>query len=209
MTSYGVGMAVPDWPTTFGINMFLYNFWNAPFGVRLEHTHRLYGAAVGLATVVLAGWLLAFDRRRFMKVLGVVALAAVIAQGVMGGLRVARISTDAGGRPRRASGRRSSRLMVALCVLTGPRSGTTPGRAGPTRRGSGRSAAVMLAPGLRPGRRRRLVPALPDDPGALDATSCSPLAVWGHAAGLFARVARPEGRGPRALALGPGPGARA
>ena len=68
-------MAVPDWPTTFGINMFLYNFWNAPFGVRVEHAHRLYGAAVGLATIVLTAWFLAFERRRWMKVLGVVALA--------------------------------------------------------------------------------------------------------------------------------------
>ena len=65
MTTYGVGLAVPDWPTTFGMNMFLYNFWNAPFGVRVEHTHRLYGAAVGLATIVLTVWFLAFERRRF------------------------------------------------------------------------------------------------------------------------------------------------
>ena len=70
MTTYRVGLAVPDWPTTFGINMFLYNFWNAPFGVRVEHTHRLYGAAVGLATIVLAGWLSCFERRRWMKALG-------------------------------------------------------------------------------------------------------------------------------------------
>ena len=47
VTTYRVGLAVPDWPTTFDENMFLYNFWEAPFGVRLEHAHRLYGAAVG------------------------------------------------------------------------------------------------------------------------------------------------------------------
>src|SRR5689334_4810494 len=74
VTTYRVGMAVPDWPTTFGINMFLYDFWNAPFGVRVEHLHRLYGAAVGAATIVLAGWFLAAERRRSMKVLGVLAL---------------------------------------------------------------------------------------------------------------------------------------
>src|SRR3954462_14346658 len=67
VTSYGVGLAVPDWPTTFGMNMFLYDFWNAPFGVRVEHAHRLYGAAVGLATVALAGWFLAFERRHYLK----------------------------------------------------------------------------------------------------------------------------------------------
>src|SRR6516164_5051294 len=70
VTTYRVGLAVPDWPTTFGENPFLYDFGNAPFGVRIEHLHRLYGAAVGLATIVLAGWLLAFERRRWLKDLG-------------------------------------------------------------------------------------------------------------------------------------------
>src|SRR3954454_18693325 len=78
VTTYRVGLAVPDWPTAFHINIFLYDFWNAPFGVRVEHAHRLYGAAVGMATIVLAGWFLAAKRRRTMKVLGVVALLAVI-----------------------------------------------------------------------------------------------------------------------------------
>src|SRR3954449_7072005 len=81
VTTNRVGMAVPDWPTTFGINMFLYDFWNAPFGVQVEHTHRLYGAAVGLATVGLMAWFLAFEPRRWMKILGVVALVTVIIQG--------------------------------------------------------------------------------------------------------------------------------
>src|SRR5271165_5652658 len=93
VTTYRVGMAVPDWPTTFGINMFLYDFWNAPFGVRVEHTHRLYGAAVGFATIFLTVSFLAFERRRFMKVLGVTALAAVVIQGVLGGTRVTHVST--------------------------------------------------------------------------------------------------------------------
>src|SRR3954451_24178722 len=78
VTTYRVGMAVPDWPTTFGINMFLYDFWNAPFGVQVEHAHRLYGAAVGLATIGLTAWFLAFESRRWMKQLGIVALVAVI-----------------------------------------------------------------------------------------------------------------------------------
>jgi cytochrome c oxidase assembly protein subunit 15 len=118
VTSYGVGMAVPDWPTTFGANMFLYNFWNDSLGVKLEHTHRLYGAAVGLATIVLTVWLFGFDRRRYMKVLGVVALAAVIAQGVMGGLRVARISTFLAAF-HGCFAQAFFGFMVVLCVLTG------------------------------------------------------------------------------------------
>ena len=70
VTTYRVGLAVPDWPQTFGINMFLFNMWDQPFGVRVEHSHRLYGAAVGLFTLVLAGWLLVFEPRRWMKWLG-------------------------------------------------------------------------------------------------------------------------------------------
>src|SRR5271155_6193311 len=67
VTTYRVGLAVPDWPTTFDENIFFYNFWDAPFGVQIEHAHRLYGAAVGLATIVLTGCLLAFERRRWLK----------------------------------------------------------------------------------------------------------------------------------------------
>jgi cytochrome c oxidase assembly protein subunit 15 len=117
VTSYGVGMAVPDWPTTFGANMFLYNFWHAPFGVRVEHLHRLYAAFVGLATVFLAGWFLAFEPRRSLKVLGVVALVAVIAQGIMGGLRVNQISTFLAA-VHGCFGQAFFGLMVTLCVLT-------------------------------------------------------------------------------------------
>src|SRR5690242_10679536 len=74
VTSYRVGMAVPDWPTTFGVNMFLYNFWNTSWGVFIEHRHRLFGTALGMAAIVLAVWFLVGERRRPMKVLGVLAL---------------------------------------------------------------------------------------------------------------------------------------
>jgi cytochrome c oxidase assembly protein subunit 15 len=118
VTSYGVGLAVPDWPTTYGMNMFLYDFWNASFGVLVEHTHRLYGAAVGLATVFLAGWFLAFESRRSMKVLGVLALVAVIVQGILGGTRVTQTSTFLAA-AHGCLGQAFFGLMVALCVLTG------------------------------------------------------------------------------------------
>jgi heme a synthase len=118
VTTYRVGLAVPDWPSTFGINMFLYDFWNAPFGVRMEHTHRLYGAAVGLATLILAGWFLAFERRGWMKGLGILALLAVIVQGVLGGTRVTQVSTFLAA-VHGCTGQAFFGLMVALTVLTG------------------------------------------------------------------------------------------
>ena len=71
-----------------------------PFGVRVEHSHRLYGAAVGLVTIVLAGWFLVFEPRRWMKGLGVLAVAAVIVQGVLGGTRVTQNLDVPGGRSR-------------------------------------------------------------------------------------------------------------
>lgn len=95
VTTYRVGMAVPDWPTTFGINMFLFNFLNAAWGVFIEHGHRLYGSAVGFCLLVVAPWvqLLPNVPKRF-KIGAWVALLGVIIQGVMGGLRVTRISTE-------------------------------------------------------------------------------------------------------------------
>ncbi len=142
VTSFGVGLAVPDWPTTFQANMFLYNMWNAPFGVRVEHTHRLYGAAVGMATIMLAGWFLAAERRRPMKVLGLLALAAVIVQGVLGGLRVTQASTLLAA-VHGVSGQMFFALMVSLCVLTGRDWVTTAGREPDTARLRSRSAVNL------------------------------------------------------------------
>jgi len=118
VTTYRVGMAVPDWPTTFGINMFLYDFWNAPFGVQVEHAHRLYGAAVGLSTLFLTAWFLAADQRKTMKWLGVFALVMVITQGLLGGSRVTRNSTTLAA-VHGVTGQAFFALMVSLCVLTG------------------------------------------------------------------------------------------
>ncbi len=118
VTTLHVGMAVPDWPTTFSENMFLYNFWNAPFGVQVEHVHRLYASAVGLATIAVMLALLAFEPRRWLKVLGVVAFLAVVGQGVLGGLRVRWVSTDLAA-VHGAVGQAFFGLLVALCVFTG------------------------------------------------------------------------------------------
>ena len=166
VTSTGSGLAVPDWPTTFGYNMFLYPlsktvsgflFYIDPslqadldnnnlsvglrkalekneisvsenviisteeqgsrwkltdktnertytliksgerldvyvHGVLYEHSHRLIGSIVGLLTIALMVSIWAKDARKWMKWLGVIALVAVIAQGVMGGLRVTNLS---------------------------------------------------------------------------------------------------------------------
>ncbi|MFQ5839382.1 MAG: COX15/CtaA family protein [Candidatus Methylomirabilales bacterium] len=88
VTSMGAGLAVPDWPTTFGHNMFLYPWSKMVGGILYEHSHRLIGAGVGLLTLALALWLWITEPRGWLRWLGVVALVAVVVQGVLGGLRV-------------------------------------------------------------------------------------------------------------------------
>src|SRR5690349_2917956 len=67
VTSKGVGMAVPDWPTTFGYNMFFFPFSKWMGGIFYEHTHRLVASAVGLLTTILALWLHGRAARPLMR----------------------------------------------------------------------------------------------------------------------------------------------
>jgi cytochrome c oxidase assembly protein subunit 15 len=88
VTSHEAGMAVPDWPNTFGYNMFLFPISRWMGGVFFEHTHRLIASTVGLLTVILCIALFVIESRRWVKTLGLIAVAAVIVQGILGGLRV-------------------------------------------------------------------------------------------------------------------------
>src|SRR5213592_662720 len=83
VTSTGSGLAVPDWPTTFGYNMVLFPWSRMVGGILYEHSHRLMGALVGLLTLALAGALWRAGGR--LRRLGLVAVAVVLAQGVLGG----------------------------------------------------------------------------------------------------------------------------
>jgi heme a synthase len=96
VTSKGVGLAVPDWPTTFGYNMFLFPVSKWVGGIFFEHTHRLIASTVGFLTIILAIWIWRVDRRRWMRNLGWAALGAVILQGVLGGLRVTMLKDEIG-----------------------------------------------------------------------------------------------------------------
>jgi cytochrome c oxidase assembly protein subunit 15 len=96
VTSKGVGLAVPDWPTTFGYNMFLFPVSKWVGGIFFEHTHRLIASTVGLLTIILAFWIWRADERRWMRNLGFAALAAVILQGILGGLRVTLLKDEIG-----------------------------------------------------------------------------------------------------------------
>src|SRR5436190_1698622 len=96
VTSKGVGLAVPDWPTTFGYNMFLFPVSKWIGGVLFEHTHRLIASTVGLLTIILAGWIWRVEDRQIVKTLGLLAVAGVILQGILGGLRVTMLKDEIG-----------------------------------------------------------------------------------------------------------------
>ena len=96
VTSKGVGLAVPDWPTTFGYNMFLFPVSKWIGGVLFEHTHRLIASTVGFLTIILAIWLWRIEDRQSVKTLGLIAVAGVILQGILGGLRVTMLKDQIG-----------------------------------------------------------------------------------------------------------------
>ncbi len=85
VTSNDAGLSVPDWPTSFG------SFYKMPRmvgGVQYEHSHRLIAEFVGVLTIILAVWTWVAEKRRWLRLLGMAALATVIIQGVLGGLTV-------------------------------------------------------------------------------------------------------------------------
>jgi heme a synthase len=148
VTSHGAGLAVPDWPNTYGYNMFFFPVSKWIGGIFYEHTHRLAASGVGLLTTILALWLWGRKARpllrwagmifivagaalcakfpahaaenlllsaiggaglaasffwpncepsaKWLRVLGVVAFLAVVAQGVLGGLRVTQLKDQLG-----------------------------------------------------------------------------------------------------------------
>ena len=100
VTSKGYGLAVPDWPTTFGYNMFMFPISKWIGGIFFEHTHRLIASVVGFLTIILAIWLWRVEDRPWIKSVGLLAVAAVVLQGMLGGLRRGRFSQRGQHHPR-------------------------------------------------------------------------------------------------------------
>jgi cytochrome c oxidase assembly protein subunit 15 len=88
VTSTESGLSVPDWPTTYGWNLFTFPPSKWVGGILYEHGHRLIASGVGVLTIVLAAWLWREETRPWMRWLGVAALGTVVAQGVLGGITV-------------------------------------------------------------------------------------------------------------------------
>src|SRR5438034_8861400 len=94
VTSHGAGMSVPDWPNSYGYNMFLFppRLWIG--GILYEHTHRLMGTVVGMLAIGLTIVAWRTESRRWVLWLATSVLGAVILQGVLGGLRVVLVKLD-------------------------------------------------------------------------------------------------------------------
>ncbi len=86
--SHDAGLAVPDWPTTYGENMFLFHPSKWVGNIYHEHLHRIVASGVGFLSIILAVWLGLREQRRWLRWTAYGALAAVIAQGILGGLTV-------------------------------------------------------------------------------------------------------------------------
>ncbi len=83
VTSTGSGLAVPDWPLSFG-----QFFPRMEGGVLFEHGHRMVAGAVGLMTFFLTGWMWKSEPRKWLCWLGTAASATVLIQASLGGLTV-------------------------------------------------------------------------------------------------------------------------
>lgn len=121
VTSTDSGLSVPDWPTTYGYNMFTFPLSKWVGGIRFEHTHRLIASTVGMLTIVLAVWLARREPRRWVRMLGWCALGAVVAQGVLGGLTVLFLLPTAISVAHACLGQTFFCLVVAIAVVTSAR----------------------------------------------------------------------------------------
>ncbi len=91
VTTFGAGLAVPDWPLSFGsLNP---DGWWLDRDIALEHGHRLLGALIGIFVTVLMIWTWKTEPRRWVRWLGVAVFASVVIQGIIGGTRVTEKST--------------------------------------------------------------------------------------------------------------------
>jgi heme a synthase len=121
VTSHGAGLSVPDWPTSYGWNMFTFppSMWVA--NILFEHGHRLVASGVGALTIVLVAWLWAADTPRWLRWFGVAALCAVIAQGLLGGLTVLFFLPPAVSTAHAALAELFLCMTVAMALFTSPR----------------------------------------------------------------------------------------
>ena len=115
VTSNNAGLAVPDWPTSFG---HLFKIPKMIGGVKFEHGHRMIAEFVGLLTIVVAIWTWRIDKRRWMRGLTIGAVAGVVFQGVLGGLTVLNFLPPAISTAHATVGQTMFVVLAAIAVFT-------------------------------------------------------------------------------------------
>lgn len=115
VTSNNAGLAVPDWPTSFG------SWYRIPpmiGGVKYEHGHRMVAEFVGLLTIIVAIWTWRVDSRRWMRLLTIGAVLGVIFQGILGGLTVRNLLPPAVSTAHATMGQTMFCVLAAIALFT-------------------------------------------------------------------------------------------
>ena len=120
VTSTGSGLSVPDWPTTYGWFMLTFPLEKMVGGIFYEHSHRLIASGVGALIVVLAGWLWKAEPRAWVRWIGYAALAAVVTQGILGGITVLWFLPDAVSIAHAGLAQLVFCLTVSIALFTSP-----------------------------------------------------------------------------------------
>lgn len=115
VTGNNAGLAVPDWPTSFGS---IYKMPRMVGGVKFEHGHRMIAELLGLLTIVAAIWTWLVDKRRWMRGLTLGVVAGVIFQGILGGLTVLNFLPPAISTAHAAVGQTMFCMLAAIAVFT-------------------------------------------------------------------------------------------
>jgi cytochrome c oxidase assembly protein subunit 15 len=121
VTSTDSGLSVPDWPTTYGHFMFSFPLSQMVGGIVYEHGHRMVATVVGMLMTILAIWLWLKEPRKWVRRLGLLALFAVILQGVLGGITVLFLLPTAVSVSHGALAQTFFCLTICLAVFTSPK----------------------------------------------------------------------------------------
>ncbi len=121
VTSHQAGLSVPDWPTSYGWNMFTFPMKDWIGNIFYEHTHRLFASFVGLLILVQAFLLQRYETRSWVKRLGWLALGGVILQGILGGMTVLLYLPPAVSSAHAGLGQAVFCLSLAIAMVTGKR----------------------------------------------------------------------------------------
>jgi cytochrome c oxidase assembly protein subunit 15 len=117
VTSNDAGLAVPDWPTSFGS----FAMPRMVGGVLYEHGHRMIAGATAILTVALALWTWLVDRRGWMKKLAWAAFSTILVQAILGGITVLHFLPPAVSTAHALVGQSFFCIAVVIALFTGKR----------------------------------------------------------------------------------------